>query len=366
MLFGRAGEFEPGSDSSSLIVFVLRLILRATSSFSNFVAQTSHLHNVRSKLVVMVRLRLTVILAFCLCAASPLRSVAQSASPLPTQQPAKRLILKDGSFQPIVKYELQGDRVHYFSSERYEWEDIPSSLVDWEATKKYEADFASGKLRTHVETPEEREEREKVEANSPEVLPGLRLPGTGGVFLLDQFDGKPELSEILQNGSELNQTPNKKSVLRAAINPIGSSKHSFELKGPHAKIQSHVPSPAIYLDIDEGALNDVPLAGRFRIVRAEVKKDIRVIGNLKVTFTGKTSQEGFFIPAVVEKVGTGEWVKVTATQDLPPGEYAVVEMLGTDEMNLYVWDFGVNRQAPANPNTWRPAPAGGASSPTTN
>jgi hypothetical protein len=213
-----------------------------------------------------------------------------------------------------------------------------------------------------VETPEEREEREREEANSPEISPGLRLPGTGGVFLLDQLDGKPELAEILQNGSELNQRADKKSVLRTAINPIGSSKHSFELKGPHAKIQSHVPAPAIYVDIDEGALNDVPLAGRFRIARADAKKDVRVVGNLKVTFTGKTSQEGNFIPANVEKLGTGEWIKIVPAQDLPPGEYAVVEMLGTEEMNLYVWDFGVNRQAPANPNIWRPAPAASASS----
>jgi hypothetical protein len=273
-----------------------------------------------------------------------------------SQQSSKRLVLKDGSYQSVEKYEIQGDRVHYFSSERYEWEDLPASLVDWDATKKYEADLSSGKLRTHIETPEEREEREKEEANSPEIMPGLRLPGTGGVFLLDQFDGKPDLAEILQNGSEVNQSANKKSVLRSAINPIGSSKHSFELKGTHAKIQSHVATPIIYLDIDEAALNDIPLNGRFRIVRADMKKDVRVIGNLKVTFTGKTSQEGNFIATNVEKVGIGEWVKVTPTQPLPPGEYAVVEMLSPEEINLYVWDFGVNRQAPANPDVWRPVP----------
>jgi len=305
----------------------------------------------------MFRLAASTILVFALWANLAVTSTAQTALTSPSQQPTKRLILKDGSFQPVVKYDIQGERVHYFSAERYEWEDLPSSLIDWEATKKYEADFSSGKLRVHVETPEEREEREREEANSPEISPGLRLPGTGGVFLLDQLDGKPELAEILQNGSELNQRADKKSVLRTAINPIGSSKHSFELKGPHAKIQSHVPAPAIYVDIDEGALNDVPLAGRFRIARADAKKDVRVVGNLKVTFTGKTSQEGNFIPANVEKLGTGEWIKIVPAQDLPPGEYAVVEMLGTEEMNLYVWDFGVNRQAPANPNIWRPVSA---------
>ena len=286
-----------------------------------------------------------------------LPAVGQNASTVTSEQQTKRLILKDGSYQMVAKYELQGDRVHYLSAERYEWEDLPAALVDWEATKKYEAELNQGKARDHVETPEEKEEREREEANSPEVIPGLRLPGTGGVFLLDQYKGKPELAEILQNGSELNQKANKKSVLRTAINPVGSSKHAFELKGTNARIQSHVGTPIIYVDIDEGALNDVPVSGRFRIVRAESKKDVRVIGNLKVTFTGKASQESTFVPANVEKVGTGEWIKVTPAQSLPPGEYAVVEMLGPEELNLYVWDFGVNPQSAANPDTWRAAPA---------
>jgi hypothetical protein len=283
------------------------------------------------------------------------KTVAQTTSAVTAEQQTKRLILKDGSYQMMSKYEIQGDRVHYFSVERLEWEDLPESLVDWDATKKYEADLSKGKARAHVETPEEREEREKEEANSPEVLPGLRVPGTGGVFLLDDFKGQPELAEILQNGSELNQKANKKSVFRAALNPIGSSKHSFELKGQHARIQAHVASPTIYMDIDQAALNDIPLNDRFRIVRAEVKNDVRVIGNLKVTFSGKTSQEGNFLPTRVEKIGTGEWFKVTPVQPLPPGEYAVVEMLSSEEINLYVWDFGVNAQAPANPDTWRSA-----------
>ncbi len=305
----------------------------------------------------MVRFGIKLMLVFALAAASMLPCLAQVNAQPTTQQQTKRLILKDGSYQSVVKYEIQGNNIHYLSAERYEWEDLPASLVDWDATKKNEAEFSSGKLRVHIETPEEKEEREREEANSPEILPGLRLPGTGGVFLLDQFDEKPELAEILQNGSELNQGANKRSVLRTAINPIGSSKHAFELKGPHAKIQSHLPSPVIYVDIDEGALNDVPLDGRFRIARVDVKKDTRIVGNLKVTFTGKTSEEGNFIPTNVEKVGTGEWIKVSPAQPLPPGEYAVVEMLGPAEMNLYVWDFGVNRQAPANPNTWRPVAA---------
>jgi len=272
------------------------------------------------------------------------------------QQMTQRLVLKDGSYQSVTKYEMQADRVHYFSAERFEWEDMPASLVDWEATKKYNDAVSSGKLRPKVsESAEEKEEREKEEANSPEIAPGLRLPGSGGVFLYNQFQGKPELAEIVQNGSDLDKPDRKKNALRAAINPFSGSKQAFEIKGEHAQIQSHVARPIIFIDIDSGPQTEAPSADRFRLLRVQPKKGNRIVGNVKVSFSGKTSQETTVIPTTLERVGTGEWLKLTPAQDLAPGEYAVIEMLAPDEMNLYVWDFGVNSSAPANPNTWQPA-----------
>ena len=276
------------------------------------------------------------------------------AIPAAAQEGSERLILKDGSYQSVVKYEVQGDRVHYLSAERYEWEDVPSSLIDWDATNKYNQALSTGKFKSHVvETPEEKEEREKEEANSPEISPGVKLPGTGGVFLFDQFQGKPELAEIVQNGSEVNKNA-KQSVLRAAINPFAGNKAGFEIKGEHAQIQSHVGQPTIYVDIDEGPINDASLSDRFRLIRVVPKKGVRVVGSVKVSVAGKVSQKADFLPVQIEKVGTGQWIKLTPAKDLPPGEYAVVEMLSPEEMNLYVWDFGVNPGAPANANTWQP------------
>jgi hypothetical protein len=288
------------------------------------------------------------------------------ATPTHAQQLARRLILKDGSYQLATKWEVKGERVRYLSAERNEWEEVPNSMVDWAATDQYEKDRAAGKPSPEaVALDKELEaERQADEARSPHVAPGLRLPDDGGVILLDTFQSQPQLVELQQNSGELNKNM-KGNILRATINPVASAKQIIELPGLHSKIQAHATVPAIYVNVrqqdqldkatqiaEKSKEQELPW-DRFRIVRLQTKQDKRIVGNIKIAIYGKVSQEQKLVPTTAAQL-TGGWVKVTPASDLDPGEYAVVELLGKDGMNLYVWDFGVNPSAAANATAWRP------------
>ena len=289
----------------------------------------------------------------------------------PAQQLAHRLILKDGSYQLVSKYEVKGDRVRYHSSERDEWEELPKDLVDWPATEKFEKDRAAG-----VPSPEaaalDKEleaDRKAEELKTPQVAPGLRLPEDGGVFLLDNFQSQAQLAELQQTGSEVNRNT-KGNIFRATINPIASAKQTIEVPGQHAKVQSHVALPTIYVNASQQDDSETNAASkgpqkpqqpqqpqmpfdRFKIVRMQVKGDKRIVGDIKIAVYGKVSQEQILMQTTAQEI-SGGWIKVTPKDELKPGEYAVVEMMGKEGMNLYVWDFGVNPNAPANAGAWTP------------
>ncbi len=290
-----------------------------------------------------------------------------SQVPAPAQTQARRLILKDGSYQSVTKYEIQGDRVHYFSAERGEWEEVPKSLIDWEATDKFEQGRQDGKLAPEaVELDKELDAQRKAEqARSPEVAPGLRLPDEGGIFLLDTYQNQPQLAELQQSGGDLDKNT-KSNILRAVINPLAGAKQNIELPDAHSKIQSHTAVPSLYINIDANSNDGAPATAkatgepppllpteRFKIIHIDVKGNKRVAGALKIAVTGKMKTDERFVASTATAM-TGGWVKLTPTDPLAAGEYAIAELLGKEGINLYVWDFGVNASAPANAFTWKP------------
>src|ERR1700687_3752098 len=232
------------------------------------------------------------------------------------QELAKRLFLKDGSYQLVTKYETKGERVRYLSAERHEWEELPSSLVDWPATEKFEKERIAPAAIPEAALIDR--ESEAGEARLPQVAPGLRLPELSGMFLLDNFKGQAQLIELQQNQGDVNRSA-KGNIFRG---PIAGAKATIELEGEHAAISAHVAVPSIYIRIDDDP-SDTPPPGEtasakpsmpsldapraepqhpeqpkpaassdtFRIVRVKVQHGKRILGDIKRSPTGKLSQE---------------------------------------------------------------------------
>jgi hypothetical protein len=292
--------------------------------------------------------------------------------PIPGVQVNHRLILKDGTYQIVRKYELVGDRVRYISVERGgDWEELPASLVDWNATKKWDAEHTAAAAEDASPAMKEAEsidkeesaERDEEKNRMPIVAPGLELPDEDSVFVLDTFQGTPELVELLPN--ELAVDARTHHGL-SSFNPLAGQRASIEIPGAHAKVHLHVNDPAIYFSLNstdntEHVLSHattISTAGQkdasnrkrgahsaqsaFAIVRVDERNAVRIVGALHISRTGVVSQDENVIPTKVEVLPGQHWLKVTPAQKLDIGDYALVEIFSPSDINQTVWDFRVN------------------------
>lgn len=300
--------------------------------------------------------------------------------------PRRRLILKDGSYQLVTKWQVKGDRVRYFSAERADWEEVPNSLVDWPATEKWNQEHGPGADQSQTvtlgqETPEQQQKEaaeidreaaaEKADqaARMPEVAPGLHLPDRGGIFVLDNFQNIPELIHMDQSAGDVNRDVNH-NVLRAAIASFHGAQEPVRLYGQAARLRLHVNDPAIYVSLDtnneqvapESAMvvnthgqssiadkNDASSPdSRYSIVKVDVQPGERVIGALRISRAGRAVQSADIIPTKSEVLPGRHWMKLTPQEPLGIGEYALMEILAPGMVNLDVWAFSVAPDAPEN------------------
>ncbi len=241
--------------------------------------------------------------------------------------PDQMLVLKDGTGQRVRSYEIQGDRVRYYSLEREDWEELPVSLVDWEATEKARQEAAKPSQVELEEAPARFQ-----------VAPGMPLPDNEGVYV---FDGK-NLRRLDQSQATV-ENDNKRRLLGAII-PVIKGRAWMELKGATAKVTAAALQPVIYVQ-----LSQLSAAG-YGIVRLQPKGDARILGEIEISpITGQLSEKQELLPAIAESVkaasaeGGPGIVRLSLLQPLDAGEYAVVELVEQGKTNLFVWDFSLKQ-----------------------
>ena len=309
----------------------------------------------------------------------PLPDVSQTAD---NKAPHRtRLILKDGSFQLVMSYQLKGKVVSYVSAERGEREELPADLVDWDATHKWEKQHtltADGQPPAPEIDPELLKEEEERRTLNPEVEKDLSLPDQVAVVALDYYQGTPELVPLVQSDGELNRVTGH-SILKLSINPRSASHQILSLKGVESAVQMHVAQPVIFVRVGDDAgvsrgggapltvntfganVGEKPSAAPanphdYVMVRADVRTDARVLASFNVSSVGSSRPQRDVVETTSEMLAGGHWMKITPKQPLDFGEYALMEVLSERDVNSAVWDFGVHPTAAENRDVMKPQP----------
>ena len=236
-----------------------------------------------------------------------------------------KLYFKDGSDQLVREYQLEGDRVRFYSVDRDDWEEVPTSLVDLDKTKTEIAAHADAvRAENAAQAAEDKAERDA----RKEVA---SVPADPGAYLIEeQESGPPRLTPIKVGESKV--VTNKRRNILKAISPVPlvPGKATLELDGSHASQGTANRSPEFYLRLSEEE--------RFGIVRMGEHKGNRVVEKLTIQPVIKeTVQEPDLVDVFSQQVGD-DLFKIWPQKPLDPGEYAVVQY-SLDKIDMQVWDF---------------------------
>lgn len=234
-----------------------------------------------------------------------------------------KLYLKDGGFQLVREYKIEGDRVRYYSIDRSDWEELPAALVD---LKRTETELAARKSADDKLQSEFDDEKAAAKEAAQAIL---KIPRDPGVYRLE--DGQlrvfPAAAETVHNSKGRN-------LLRAlAPLPIVSGKATLEIPGEHSEQVVKDRSPEFYIQLSE-------FEG-FGIVKVTPEKGVRIVERMSVQpVTKEIAEDRDKIEIFTQQLSDNGLYKIWPQDPLAPGEYAVVEY--TDgKSNVQTWDFRI-------------------------
>ena len=234
-----------------------------------------------------------------------------------------KLYLKDGSFHVVREYQVEADRVRFYSVERSQWEEMPLELVDLKRTQ--------GEAATRQETLEKEakvisEEEHAEQQIKKEVS---RIPQDPGVYWLEGNQAK-----VLKVAESAVHTSKGRSVLKAISPvPIVPGKGTLELTGAHSTNLFTNPEQEFYIQLSD--------TERFGIAKLTPKGAVRIVENLTfMPVTNETLEEPQMVEIFQTQLTPDGLYKIWTKEPLDPGEYAVIEYTA-GKLNIQVWDFAI-------------------------
>ena len=231
-----------------------------------------------------------------------------------------KLYLKDGDYHIVREYQVLGDRVRYYSTERGDWEEIPKELVDLDKTEKERsARRDSIQKETREADEEERAERDlRREIGAIPVDAGTYYKTGDQIKTLTLADYKVITNKTRQTLKVLSPIP------------LVPGKASVVIQGARSSFVVNEDRPSFYFRLAKQE--------RFGIVKLTPKKTVRVVENISIIpVTKENYEEQKQVETFEQELGPGLY-KIWPEKPLTAGEYAVVEYT-EGEVELLIWDF---------------------------
>ncbi len=234
-----------------------------------------------------------------------------------------KLYLKDGGYHLVREFQVQTDRVRYYSVERSQWEEMPLELIDLKRTQTEMAERQSQLTEENKVVAEEEKAQKEAKAEI------AKIPQDPGVYYLDAGAVKP------MKAAESKMHTDKRRTVLQVLSPIPAvtGKSTLELDGTH--------SPNILANPEQEFYIQLSTEERFGILKLTPEKGIRLVEKITVIPVTKEIVEEPIEVQVFRKQMTQDGLyKLWPIKPMEDGEYAVVQYT-PGKANMQVWDFAI-------------------------
>ena len=235
-----------------------------------------------------------------------------------------KLYMADGSYQLVREYQVNGDRIRFYSIERSDWEEVPTALVD---LKRTDTEAKTRQAELEKEAKILSEEDKAARDLEKEVM---KIPETPGVYWLE---GGSQLHILKAAESTIHTNKGRQWLKVLAPVPVVAGKGTLEIQSAHSLNAITNPEQEFYIQLSD--------MERFGIAKLTPKGEFRVVEDLTfVPVTKETVEEPYMVDILQKQMTDGGLYKIWPKAPLPPGEYAVVEYT-EGKMNMQIWDFAI-------------------------
>lgn len=237
-----------------------------------------------------------------------------------------KLFLKDGTYHLVNQYQVQGDRVRFYSTERGEWEEIPVALLDLAKTEQ----VRKSKLDANDREARAEDEEDKAQRELRREI--ASIPMEAGAY----YNDGEKIRTVPAADYQVITSKKRKAIQMIVPVPLVPGKATVVIKGDHSNFAVSGDRPGFYLRLAKEE--------RFGIVRVEPKKDVRIVENVSIApVVNLTEEERKQMETFDQQLAEGLY-RVWPEKPLTPGEYALIEFSDTgdkDDIELMIWDFAV-------------------------